>query len=255
MYAPNNAICAVVGDVRPAVVLGLAERYFGILKAQPSPPPVFTDEPEQEGERRIEVEFDSKPHVMIGWHTPGVAHADIGPLSVLSQILSTGRTSRFYKAIEEKKLAVNVNASLDEQRYPALFTVSGAPVAPHTTAELEQAIYDEIARLTTEPVSDWELSRTQNQLRANYLRSLRRPMGIAFQLTDSEAVAGDFNYWRQGTENELRVTAADVTRVVAAYFKKPNRTVITLIPTKSAKPKEPIHLKPGQLHHGGGEGG
>ena len=67
-------------------------------------------EPKQEGERRIEVEFDAEPRLMIGFHKPTVPHFDDYVLDMISAILSDGRTSRFYKNIVEKSIAVSANS-------------------------------------------------------------------------------------------------------------------------------------------------
>ncbi|MFI5338891.1 MAG: M16 family metallopeptidase [Candidatus Methylomirabilales bacterium] len=56
-YAPNNVLAVLVGDLDPAAVIRMVERYFGSIPAQPIPPPLPLEEPPQPGERRIRVEF------------------------------------------------------------------------------------------------------------------------------------------------------------------------------------------------------
>lgn len=254
-YAPNNAIAAVVGDVKADEVFAQADKYFGGLPAgAATPPPVFSDEPEQEGERRVDVQFDAKPQVMMGWHAPGYTGEDTPALLVLDDVLSGGRTSRFKLNIEDKKVGINVSTSMDEGRYPGLFSAYGAPVEPRTAAELEAAIDAEIEKVKTEPVTDWELERTRNKLRADFLRRQESNLAVGATLTNAEAVAGDWKYAYDLVDKEIAVTAADVQRVAQKYLVKSNRTVATLIPTKSSKPKEPIRLKPGEIHEMRGSG-
>ncbi|MBD3306224.1 insulinase family protein, partial [candidate division KSB3 bacterium] len=57
-YAPSNITVAIVGDIQPEKVIPMAEKYFGQLVAHPVAPGVRTVEPEQPGERRLEVEWD-----------------------------------------------------------------------------------------------------------------------------------------------------------------------------------------------------
>ena len=77
-------------------------------------------------------------------------------------------------------MALAVNASSFQSRYPDLFTIQATPLAPHTIPELEEAIYQEIERLKSEPVSDWELEKTRNQLEADFIRSLNSNTGFGF---------------------------------------------------------------------------
>jgi predicted Zn-dependent peptidase len=160
-------------------------------------------------------------------------------LDVIAAILSQGRTSRLYKKIvEEKKLAVNISAANSSSRYPDLFYITATPLAPHTPAEIEAAVYEELERLKTEPVSQWELDKVKNQLDANFIRSLSSNTGIAFGLVEVTALTGDWRYLLQNIENMKKVTPDDIMRVAQKYFIKSNRTVVTLVkkePSKSAK--------------------
>jgi zinc protease len=52
-YAPNNCTLILVGDVEPKSVIALARQYFEPIPAHAPPEPVRTQEPRQEGERRV----------------------------------------------------------------------------------------------------------------------------------------------------------------------------------------------------------
>ncbi len=233
-YSPNNCVIAIVGDIKPPEVIKLVEKYFSDIPPQPTPQAVFTSEPEQQGERRIEVEFDANPQMLIGYHMPQAGHPDSYVLDVIASILSRGRTSRFYKnLVEDKKIALSVFASGNQSRYPDLFYIQGTPLAPHTSLELEEAIYQEIEKLKTEPVETWELEKTHNQLEADFIRSLNSNTGLAFQLTNSDAVTGSWKFMLTLKEERKKVTPEDIMRVTQKYFNKANRTVATLVKTKT----------------------
>ncbi|HEU4437459.1 MAG TPA: pitrilysin family protein [candidate division Zixibacteria bacterium] len=235
-YAPNNAIMAIVGDIKADEVFAMMTRYFEDIPPFPEPPrPVFTDEPTQEGERRGEVEFEANPLLAIGYMAREIAHPDNEVLDVAAAVLSQGRTSRLYKKIvEEKKLAVNISADNSPSRYPDLFYITATPLAPHTPAEIEAAVYEELERLKTEPVSQWELDKVKNQLDANFIRSLSSNTGIAFGLVEVTALVGDWRYLLQNIENMKKVTPDDIMRVAQKYFTKSNRTVVTLVKKEQA---------------------
>ncbi|MDD4050992.1 MAG: pitrilysin family protein [candidate division Zixibacteria bacterium] len=248
-YHPSNAIAVVVGDVKPEEVFTLCEKYFGAIPARPAPRQVFTDDAPQQGERRVEVEYDAKPSAMIGWHMPQIGHPDVAALDVLSDILSKGRTSRLYKNIMEKKLG-RASAGVSFSRYPELFTSNITPMGQHSVEEVIDATLAEIDRLKTEPVQPWEIERVRAQYDADFVRNLTSSIGMAFRIGDMEAMAGDWHYLIDYRDEYKRVTPEDIMRVANKYFTKSNRTIATLVNT-GAKPAG----GPGRPGGPGGPGG
>lgn len=231
-YTPSNTVIAMVGDFKPAEVIPLLEKTFGSIPSAPPPPPVVTVEPPQLGERRVEVEDEANPQVVIGYHKPNFEHPDDPVFDVIDSLLSLGRTSRLYKKlVVEKKIAVGAssNSGTPGTRYANLFTLSATPRAPHTAAEVEEAIYEELERLKNEPPTEKELEKVITNLNADLVRSLRSNNGLASQLAYFEAVAGDWRYILRNRDKIMKVTGEDVMRVARAYFTKKNRTVATLV--------------------------
>jgi predicted Zn-dependent peptidase len=231
-YGPNRATIALVGDLNPKDVIELIERTFGKILAAPPPPPLVTVEPEQRGERRIEVEFDAEPMIAVGYHKPGLGHPDDDVFDVIDAVLTDGLTSRLHtKLVREKRLAASVSsdANYPGVRAPNLFIVTATPLAPHTAAEVEAAIYEELERLKTEPVSSKELEKVINNLDADLVRALRSNSGLASQLALYQSLAGDWRYVLKSRDKIAAVTAADIQRVAIQYFTKTNRTVGTLV--------------------------
>jgi predicted Zn-dependent peptidase len=195
-------------------------------------------EPEQRGERRVEVEFDAEPSIVIGYHKPGLGHPDDDVFDVIDAVLTDGLTSRLHaKLVRENRLAASVHsdANYPGVRAPNLFIVTATPLAPHTTAEVEAAIYEELERLKQEPVSPKELEKVINNLDADLVRALRSNSGLASQLALYQTVAGDWRYVLKSRDKIAAVTPADVQRVAAQYFTKSNRTVGVLVKKESGK--------------------
>ena len=231
-YGPDQATIALVGDINPKETIALIEQTFGKIPAAPPPPPLVTVEPEQRGERRIEVEFDAEPAIVIGYHKPGLGHPDDDVFDVIDAVLSDGLTSRLHQTLVlEKRVAVSVGSDANHPgvRAPNLFILTATPLAPHTTAEVEAAVYEEIERLKREPVASKELEKVLNNLDADLIRGLRSNAGLASQLALYQAVAGDWRYILTSRDKVAAVTAADVQRVATQYFTKSNRTVAVLV--------------------------
>lgn len=235
-YAPNNSVMVIVGDINVEKTIKLIEKYFGDIPSQPLPDEVTVKEPAQEGERRIEVEFDAEPQMMIGFHKPTIPHFDDYVLDMISAILSDGRTSRFYKNIVEEGIAVSANSinGYPGARYDNLFVVSATPRSPHSTADVEEAIYTQLEKLKTEPVAEKEFKRILKQIDAGFIRALSSNAGMANQLAFYEGIAGDWRYILNWRKKMYEITPDDIMRVAQTYFKKSNRTVATLVK------KEPV---------------
>lgn len=231
-YVPENAVLVVVGDIVPKEVLKLVRQTFGRLPKKDLPVTDVTEEPPQRGERRVQIEYDANPQMVIGYHMPAIGHGDAYVLDAIDSLLSLGRTSRLYtRLIKERQSALNVSTSIHVPgaRYPGLFVISAVPRLPHTTAELEETIYEELERLKKEPVEERELTRVLNQLDAYLVRSLSSNSGLAGQLAYFETVAGDWRYLLQAREKIAEITPEDVMRVAGKYFTRQNRTVATLV--------------------------
>jgi len=238
-YGPSNTIIALVGDFKADKVIPMLEAAFGNIPSAPPPPRVITVEPPQRGERRVEVEEEANAQLLLGYHKPNLHHADDAVFDVIDALLSMGRTSRLYKSLVVKqKIAVSASAgsSTPGARYANLFTLSATPRAPHTTAELETALYAELEKLKTEGPTQKELEKVMTNIDASKIRSLRSNGGLAGQLAYFEAVADDWKYIMRNRDAIAKVTAEDVKRVAKAYFVKKNRTVATLVKLESAHP-------------------
>lgn len=246
-YGPNNAVVAVVGAVEPDSIVAWAEAYFGGIKRGEDPPPVLAREPEQTEERRVVVHFDAEPRLLMGWHVVEAADPDAPALVMLAAVLAGGQTGRLYRRlVVEEGLAHGVWASrLPGGSHPQLFTIGATPAPPHTTADVERAVLEEIARLQETPPAPEELARVRNQLEAGEVRRLQSAFALAFQLAESATTHGDWRETFRFFERLSAVEPEDVSRVARRYFHDANRTVAEL--RRSDGAVEPSVAEPRRL--------
>ena len=236
-YVPNNAVIAVVGDIDPHRIVGLARSYFGPIPRGPEPPPVLVEEPEQRGERRVEVRMEAEPELLVGWHVPSGLQEDAPALAVLSRVLGGGRTGRLYRRlVADEGLATSVSVFTGPGYVgPRMFNIGVQPVAGASIAELEAAIYDEVADLQRHPPTPLEMQRVRNQLEAEAIHRLRSNLGLALQLAESAEVHGGWGETFRRAQQLADVTAADVRRVAEQYLVPSNRTVAVLRPVRAVE--------------------
>lgn len=238
-YAPNNATMVVSGDVSADEVIRLAEKYIEPIPSREPPPKVTTIEPEQKGERRIVVRKPAQlPIVMAAYHIPQTDSPDHYPLQLLDNILSAGQSSRLYQRLVDKdQLALSVNSGFDNAFDPTLFIFRMQPRAGIEPAACEKALYEELNRVATTPVSDTELTKAKNIVLAEFYQRMKTINDRANTIGAYEVFFGDYNKLFQAEEELKKVTAADLQRVAAKYFRDDNRTVATLIPEKQVQEK------------------
>src|SRR5690349_18283254 len=163
-YAPNNAVLTLVGDFKPTEALAKIKKYFGSIPSQQAPPTPDLSEPKQKGERRktLEDAFARTPRIDILYKIPPGNTSDWYALSVLSNTLGSGQSSRLYQSlVKDKELAVNGFSFAEEHRGPSTLDVIVLARPGKDLKEAEKAVYAEIDRLKNEPVADWELEKVR----------------------------------------------------------------------------------------------
>lgn len=235
-YHPNNATAIVVGDFDDQVALDLIAKHFGAIPASPLPiPPMYTTEPQQEGEIRFKLRRAGQLGLIeLGWHIPESTHSDTAALTLLDHILSAGVTSRLYQALIETQLAVDEGAQALQFTDPGLFTIDVGlrPGVQHE--EAERVVLDVIEKLKTEEVADKELRKVKNIILTQMIFLRDSPFGVVSVLGEAEAAAN----WRMYVDLPKMVeavTPTDIRRVVNTYFTEDNRTVGWFIPKEEAE--------------------
>jgi len=233
-YSPNNATIVIVGDFDTNKVFALIEKAFGGMPRGADIPVVAAVEPKHTGERRVIVKKQAElPAVFAGYIAPTLKHPDSYALDVLQGILSSGKSSRLYRSlVYEKQIALYAGGDYDNiSTDPNLFYLYAGVMPGKTPEEVEKALYAEVDRFKTEPVTDEELQKAKNQTEAGFIMGQDSIFSQAMQLGQFETVAS----WRlleKYLDNIRAVTKEDVMRVAKEYFIEDNRTVGTLVPVK-----------------------
>ncbi|HEV2704836.1 MAG TPA: pitrilysin family protein [Pyrinomonadaceae bacterium] len=253
-YHPNNATAIVVGDFDRAEAIRLVHKYFSPLPATREPiPEVYTDEPPQQGERRLIVRRAGElALIQVSYHTPGVlgqmnvlsnaelakraanppAQNDIYPLVVLSAALSNGVTSRLYQALVERDLAVSATTNCDQFRDPGLFNFYITVRPGVDPKRVEEVVLAEIARVAKDGLTQAEVAKAKQQIVAQVAYNRDGTFNVASQISEAEAVA-DWRFYKDYAANISKVTGDDIKRVANTYFSEDNRTVGHFIPKQT----------------------
>lgn len=228
-YSPVNMVITLVGDFDSAKTKALVERYFGGIDPGVPVPRVVDVEPQQRGERRARVTFDTTPQLMIAYHKPTMPAREDYVFDILIQILDGGRTSRLYQSlVVDQQLVTDVSVfTAPGSRYDNLMTIMLTPRDTCHCVNVEGALYAELDKLKQEPISDAELERARRQILTSMLRRMKGNSGLARTLS-SYAVLGDWKYLIDYEKQLNSVTAEEVMKVAQTYLQSTNRTVVSI---------------------------
>lgn len=226
-YRPGNLVGIVVGDFDPAEAKAFITRYFSRLDAgTKKPPTVVTLEVEQLAEQRMNAAGDFPPAIEIRYHTVPAGHVDSYPLDMLSEVMNE-RTGRLYQGlVEGRGIASSARTMSDTRKYAGLFAFEAETRGEATPEQLEQAWYEELAKLQQADLPERELRKVKNRVAAGNYRRLENNMSLLVQLAFADALL-DWREINDGPKKYEAVSAADIRRVANKYFAPQNRSVAT----------------------------
>jgi zinc protease len=242
-YLPNNAVMAVAGDFDTQSMLARIKELFEPVPAGREPARLAREEPPQNGEVRLSVEGPGETtYVQVCYRFPAASHPDFLPLSVLDSLLAgpsnlnmfsggiSNKTSRLYRALVDRELAVSVNGGAQATINPFLYTIT-MTIHPRRKPEEALAALDrEIKRVKEEKVSKEEITRAIKQARALFAYGSENITNQGFWLGYSEMFA-NYSWFQTYLDKLSSVTAKDIQRVANEYFKPQSRVVGTYAPT------------------------
>ena len=237
-YTPNNAIVVVAGDVTPDEVKTLAEETYGKVARRADPPPqTRLSDPRPDTARlvtlrdaRVTQPSFRRLYLAPSQHTgkPGEAAA----LDVLADILGGGTSSRLYRQlVVNEGIADGVSAGYDAGPIgDTAFSLYGTPRGKTTVGELATAFDHVIAEVIDKGVTDQELARAKERVRAAVVYSEDSPRTLANVVGAALATGDTLAEVQSWPERIAAVTAADVQAVARRYLGTRNSVTGYLLP-------------------------
>lgn len=228
-YQPKNAILVVTGDIKPKDVFKEAEKYFGKISNNVEIPVVKTIEPQQDGARRVEVQKESEVEMIaISFPIPNFQHADQPKLSALSELLSSGKSSRLYRTlVDEKRLVNQIHAYNMETIDPGVFLFLAIANKGVSAEKIEKEIWKEIGKLQKDGVKQSELDKVKISTKSDFIHSLESSTSVA-ELFGGYLSRGDLGPLERYEDAINALTSKDIKEVAKLYFKPEQSTTIIL---------------------------
>jgi zinc protease len=252
-YAPNNAVLTIAGDFDPQEARRLVEKYFATIARQPDPPPVDVSEPEEVAEREdtFQDQFAPLAAFLVGWKIPARRTPDFYALSLASNLLFDGDSSRLYqKLIKGEESVVQLQGGVDERRGPSAVSLFVTPKPGRDTGQIRRTIMSEVKRLAAEGPSAEEMEKLRNSLLNDAARGRQMSLFRAQRLSEYALYDNDPNLFNTELDRYLDVTAAQIKEAVARHMDTDNCAVLDIVPASAA-----TGLAPAASAHAPGDAG
>lgn len=238
-YGPNNAVLVLAGDITADSALAKVTRYFGDI---PPGPPIAKHEAwvaKMEGQHR-QLAQDRVPQTRVQktwnvspWGTPDAAY-----LTLLTSILSEGKSSRLYNRLVYKdELVTSVNAFLDNREIGGQFYIQADLKPEVDPARVEKIINEELKKLLTTGVTDAELSRAKMTYFSGFVKGLERIGGFGGKsdiLAQSTVYGGSPDAYKKNLDYLRNASPADIKRSAAEWLSDGDY-VLTILPYPELK--------------------
>ncbi len=242
-YSPGNITISIVGDVNPAEVKRMAERYFGPMTAKAPALPPHAVEPPQEGPRMVVLESTGASVVAVGYKRPDQYDKDDVVFDVIQFLLSNGTTGLLYRdMVMEKHLSVQarVAATFPGGRYPGLLAFVLVPAQGRSLEENQRGLEDFLNRFKTLNIEPQSLARAKAQIRTAFYQRAATGEGMAALLAVHQAQYGDWRKMFASIDELNKVTVEAIQRVADKYLVATSRTtVFTVAPRDTAEVFKP----------------
>jgi predicted Zn-dependent peptidase len=223
-YNPSNAILSISANLDEDYMLELAEKWFGGITGNNTEHSPLPQEPLQTEARRLDVTRKvPATAITIAFKMSGRTDRQFYLCDIMSDILAGGASSRLYLSmVKERKLFSAVNAYVSGDIDPGLFVVTGQLNSGISPEAGEKALWEELRKLQSKPVGDYELEKVKNKFEASTifgeLNVMNKAMNLGFysMLGDMSLLNGETAIFRSISAEEIMAAATAVFRESAS---------------------------------------
>ena len=232
-YTPSNAIVVVAGDIDKEEVFKKAKKYFSSIKNTKKSKKVedklYTVEPKQDGAKRIIIHKDSQVEMLaINFHIPDYLHKDQVALSALSELLSSGKSSRLNELlIDDKQLVNTIYAYNMELKDPGVYMFLAVCNPGVDAKDVEKEIWNEINKIKSGDIKQSELDKIKINTKADFIFALESSSSVA-SLYGSYLSRGDISPLMEYEKKIEKLKVSDIVDVVKKYLTIDNSTTMIL---------------------------
>jgi predicted Zn-dependent peptidase len=235
-YVGDHMVIAAAGNVDHDGLVQVAKDRFADLAPSGAPAPQRAEY--QGGQERL-VSDHEQAHIVLGFEGRAYNSDGFYAAQVLASVLGGGMSSRLFQEVREKRgLCYSVYAFHWAFADSGVFGVAAA-TGEDEVGELVPVVLDELRR-AAETITDEEVTRVRNQIRAGLLMSLESPSARAGQLARQQILWGRPIPMAETVERINRITAQRVREVAEQIFTNSSPTLAGIGPISGLADVESI---------------
>lgn len=238
-YVPNNCFVVIAGAVDAAKCFAEAQALLGDWARSPYEPVILPVEPRQRGRRENAKDFATElTRLSLGWHIPGDGHADKPALDVLAFLLGSGRSSRLYQELREKRgIAHWVWAGAFGAQECGLFSTE-VECDPNEVDKCRTGMLEVIELMKAKGPHRDELAKAVRATVGYQIRSLASTKGQAAALASSWLISGGLDLSQQYLAAIRALTPEHIRAVANTYLLTDAFSTVTVGPSVVAVNKK-----------------
>lgn len=232
-YGPNNATLVIAGDIDPATLKPLIEKYFGEIRPHGDPEKLVAEAAVLKETKKLfhEDNFARAAQLTMVWPTVEEYHDDAYALSYLSHILSVGKKAPLYKVlVRDKNLTSSVSAYNYAKELAGEFYIRITANAGKDLNDVEKAIFEAFELFEKEGVSDRDIERVKARLETRFYNGMSSVLDKSFNLAIYNTFTGDPGFVVKDLQKLQSVTKEDVMRVYEKYMKGKHYVATSFVP-------------------------
>ncbi|MCD6447209.1 MAG: insulinase family protein [Candidatus Marinimicrobia bacterium] len=232
-YGPNNATLVIAGDIDPAEVKVLVEKYFAELNAHGDPEPMKPMPVSLDETKKLyhEDNFARASMLTMVWPSVEEGNKDAYALQYLSSLLSDGKKAPLYKVlVKEKNYTSRASAYTYPKELAGEFYVNVTANQGVNLTDVENAVFEAFKKFEDESFTERDVERVKAQLETGFYRGITSLEDKAFNLALNNVFTGDPGYMVQDLANLKAVTKDDILRVYDKYIKGKNYVATSFVP-------------------------
>ncbi|HEX8427420.1 pitrilysin family protein [Hymenobacter sp.] len=235
-YGPNNATLTVGGDVKPAEVVKMVEKYFGPIKAGPAVQNMKLPEPVLTADRYVSYEDNVRfPMLQMVFPTVPQYHPDEVAIDALAEIIGGGKTSLLYKNLVKPQKAVQAQAYHPSSELAGEFTITSLSLPGKGLDSMEVLVRRTLAEFEKTGVTDDDVARFKASRETDLINGLSSVSGKVSQLAAFQTYTNNPNRLPVELQRVRALTKADVQRVYNQYIKGKHAVILSVVPKGAGK--------------------
>lgn len=235
-YNPSNAILCIAGNFELDYVKTIVNKWYGDIPEGIKPARILPCEPEQVEYREMVIERNVPTDAFYyAFKMPERRNEGFYMADVLSDALGRDKSSRLYVSLKkEQKLTSEIGAYITGSMDNGLLVISGKLNDGITFEMLDKALWEELEKLKSHPISDQEMDRLMIKIKTSKEFQEQGLLNRAMNLCNFELL-GDANGINEEHDIYKAIQPSHLQETAIHLLKRTNCSLLKVKATQNAE--------------------